>query len=246
MFKSKNLTLLLIGIMLFSLLLAVIGITLPITRKSEKIEAAGSESMMASDAIAIAMGHYSATSLRLLQEYPSESVAYRSMCGLLERMREHYGFLDVYTITRNNMGYFYVLDSRFVQENSAYRTIGSAVDFSQYNSETQKLLDDICDGTSSGGFLTRAIEDENGSHIIAAAPIMDGDRVLTVLCMDISLNGIDFNHFWFINFDYVAWICSGIFLLSVTALILLHRRGRQKKQRQKGEIDTDSVSSLLK
>lgn len=246
MHKTKNLTLILVGIMLISLLLTIVGITLPINRKSEKIEAAGSESMMASDAIAIAMGHYSATSLRLLQEYPSESAAYRSLCGLLERMREHYGFLDVYTITRNNMGYFYVLDSRFVQEGSEYRTIGSAVDFSQYNSETQKLLDDICDGTRGGGFLTRAIEDEDGSHIIAAAPIMENNQVLTVLCMDISLDGIDFNRLWFINFDYVAWISGGVFLLSTALLIYLQHRGRQTKQHAKGEIDTDSIAPPLK
>ena len=66
MFKTKNLTLILIGIMLFSLLLTVVGITLPISRKSDKIEEAGSQSMLSGDAIAIAMGHYSATSLRLL------------------------------------------------------------------------------------------------------------------------------------------------------------------------------------
>ena len=82
MFKAKNLTLILIGVMLFSLLLTVVGITLPISRKSDKIEEAGSQSMLSGDAIAIAMGHYSATSLRLLQEYPSESAAYRSLCGL--------------------------------------------------------------------------------------------------------------------------------------------------------------------
>ena len=68
MMKSKNLTLILVGILLFSLLLTVIGITLPISRKSDKIQEAGSQSMLAGDAIAIAMGHYSATSLRLLQE----------------------------------------------------------------------------------------------------------------------------------------------------------------------------------
>ena len=37
MMKSKNLTLILVGILLFSLLLTVIGITLPISRKSDKI-----------------------------------------------------------------------------------------------------------------------------------------------------------------------------------------------------------------
>ena len=62
MFKTKNLTLILIGIMLFSLLLTVVGITLPISRKSDKIEEAGNQSMLSGDAIAIAMGHYSALS----------------------------------------------------------------------------------------------------------------------------------------------------------------------------------------
>ena len=57
MFKAKNLTLILIGVMLFSLLLTVVGITLPISRKSDKIEEAGSQSMLSGDAIAIAMGH---------------------------------------------------------------------------------------------------------------------------------------------------------------------------------------------
>lgn len=138
MFKAKNLTLILIGVMLFSLLLTVVGITLPISRKSDKIEEAGSQSMLSGDAIAIAMGHYSATSLRLLQEYPSESAAYRSLCGLLERMREHYGFQDVYTVTRNDMGYFYVLDSQYVQsETEGYHPIGSEFSFDSYGKRGQ-------------------------------------------------------------------------------------------------------------
>ena len=141
MFKAKNLTLILIGVMLFSLLLTVVGITLPISRKSDKIEEAGSQSMLSGDAIAIAMGHYSATSLRLLQEYPSESAAYRSLCGLLERMREHYGFQDVYTVTRNNMGYFYVLDSQYVQsETEGYHPIGSEFSFDSYGKEVKQLM----------------------------------------------------------------------------------------------------------
>ena len=52
MFKTKNLTLILIGIMLFSLLLTVVGITLPISRKSDKIEEAGNQSMLSGDACA--------------------------------------------------------------------------------------------------------------------------------------------------------------------------------------------------
>ena len=144
MFKTKNLTLILIGIMLFSLLLTVVGITLPISRKSDKIEEAGNQSMLSGNAIAIAMGHYSATSLRLLQEYPSESTAYRSLCGLLERMREHYGFQDVYTVTRNNMGYFYVLDSQYVQSGTeGYHPIGSEFSFDLYGNQVKQLIDDI-------------------------------------------------------------------------------------------------------
>ena len=52
MFKAKNLTLILIGVMLFSLLLTVVGITLPISRKSDKIEEAGSQSMLSGDSVA--------------------------------------------------------------------------------------------------------------------------------------------------------------------------------------------------
>lgn len=73
MFKTKNLTLILIGVMLFSLLLTVVGITLPISRKSDKIEEAGSQSMLSGDAIAIAMGHYSATSLQAVAGIPQQS-----------------------------------------------------------------------------------------------------------------------------------------------------------------------------
>ena len=57
MFKTKNLTLILIGIMLFSLLLTVVGITLPISRKSDKIEEAGSQSMLSGDATETSLAH---------------------------------------------------------------------------------------------------------------------------------------------------------------------------------------------
>ncbi len=238
MFKTKNLTLILIGVMLFSLLLTIVGITLPISRKSDKIEEAGSQSMLSGDAIAIAMGHYSATSLRLLQEYPSDSSAYRSLCALLERMREHYHFQDVYTVTRNNMGYFYVLDSQYVQtQTDGYHPIGSDFSFDRYGKEVKQLLDDIYDGNSTGGFVRKAIKSQDGTIIVAAAPIMDGDKVLTVLCMDIPLDGIAFHKLWFINFHYVSWICAVLFLLSVGALFYLHYHNRQKKRKEKGVTD---------
>lgn len=234
MMKSKNLTLILVGILLFSLLLTVIGITLPISRKSDKIQEAGNQSMLAGDAIAIAMGHYSATSLRLLQEYPSDSAAYRSLCGLLENIREHYGFQDVYTVTRNNMGYFYVLDARYVQSPTDAHAIGSSFSFDTYHKQVKQLLDDIYDGNSAGGFVQKAIPSENGSFIVAAVPVMAEDKVLTVLCMDISLNDIQFHKLWFINFHYVSWICGTLAVLSAAALFYLHGHGRKKKQIQKG------------
>ena len=238
MFKTKNLTLILIGIMLFSLLLTVVGITLPISRKSDKIEEAGNQSMLSGNAIAIAMGHYSATSLRLLQEYPSESTAYCSLCGLLERMREHYGFQDVYTVTRNNMGYFYVLDSQYVQSGTeGYHPIGSEFSFDLYGNQVKQLIDDIYDGNSTGGFVPKAIQSEDGTFIVSAAPIMDGDKVLTVLCMDISLNDIQFHKLWFINFNYVSWICGILFVLSAGALYYLHYHNHQKKKKTKGIVD---------
>ena len=138
--------------------------------------------MLSGNAIAIAMGHYSATSLRLLQEYPSESTAYRSLCGLLERMREHYGFQDVYTVTRNNMGYFYVLDSQYVQSGTeGYHPIGSEFSFDLYGNQVKQLIDDIYDGNSTGGFVPKAIQSEDGTFIVSAAPIMDGSRLIGVL-----------------------------------------------------------------
>lgn len=237
--KSKNITLILIGVMLFSLLLTVVGITLPISRKSDKIEEAGGQSMLAGDAIAIAMGHYSATSLRLLQEYPSESAAYRSMCSLLERMRTHYHFQDAYTVTRNNMGYFYVLDSRYVRENNQDRRgVGSDFHFDSYSGEMKTLLDTIYENGSTGGFTKKAIHGAQGDFIVAAAPILDDNgKVLTVLCMDISLNDVQFHKLGFIDFHYVSWICGILFALSVGAMIYLNRREKQFKQQVKGTLE---------
>lgn len=237
--KARNRSLILIGIMLFSLLLTVVGITLPISRKSDKIEEAGGQSMLAGDAIAIAMGHYSSTSLRLLQEYPSESTAYRSMCSLLERMRTHYHFQDVYTVTKNNMGYFYVLDSRYVREDAKERRgVGSDFHFDSYGSEMKGLLDAIYDGSSTDGFTKKAIHGADGDFIVAAAPILDDNgKVLTVLCMDISLNDVQFHKLGFIDFRYVSWICGSLFILSLGAIIYLNRREKKLQRQAKGTLE---------
>lgn len=45
---------------------------------------------------------------------------------------------------------------------------------------SNRLIDDIFDGISTGGFVSKAIQSDDGTFIVAAAPIMDGDKVLTV------------------------------------------------------------------
>ena len=79
--------------------------------------------------------------------------------------------------------------------------------------------------------------DPESSVMYVAAPIMDGDKVLTVLCMDISLNDIQFHKLWFINFNYVSWICGILFVLSAGALYYLHYHNHQKKKKTKGIVD---------
>ncbi len=98
-------------------------------------------------------------------------------------------------------------------------------------------MDDIYDGNSTGGFVRKAIKSEDGTFIVAAAPIMDGEKVLSVLCMDIPLDGIQFHKLWFINFHYVSWICGILFFLSAGALFYLHYHNRQKKLQEKGVAD---------
>ncbi len=85
--------------------------------------------------------------------------------------------------------------------------------------------------------MPKAIQSEDGTFIVSAAPIMDGDKVLTVLCMDISLNDIQFHKLWFINFNYVSWICGILFVLSAGALYYLHYHNHQKKKKTKGIVD---------
>ena len=122
-------------------------------------------------------------------------------------------------------------------ETGSYHPISSEFSFDVYGKEVKQLIDAIYDGNSTGGFVSKAIRSEDGTFIVAAAPIMDGDKVLTVLCMDISLDDIQFYKLWFINFNYVSWICGTLFVLSAGALYYLHYRNRQKKKKEKGVVD---------
>lgn len=233
--KSKNLMLALVAVMLFSFLLAIVGVTLPASRRAEKIEDAGNQSMLGADAIAIAMSHYSSTSLKILQQYPSESATYRSLCALLWEMKEHYELQDVYALAKERDDYFYLLDACYNDpKKQGHHAIGSAFAGDDSRKEVLTLLDKIYAGESTGAFTKKASKGEQGRFIVAAAPVLDEHgNVLTVLCMDISLEGIDFYKLWFIDFRYVAAIGSAIFLVSAAALVLLIRAGRKLRQKER-------------
>lgn len=236
--RSKKLMLAIVAVMLFSFLFSIVGITLPISRRSEKIEAAGSQNMIGADAIAIAMSHYSITTIKILQKYPGESAAYRSLCSLLNEMRQHYGIQDVYALYQKEGRFYYLLDARFSGEGGSYHAIGSDFAGEDYGKELVALLDEIYAGHSTGAFTRKALHGENGDYIVAAAPVFDeGGQVAAVLCVDITLEGIDFHKLWFIDFRYVAAIGGAVFVLSAAALIWWGRQSKKLRQKEKGTTD---------
>ncbi|MCI5802507.1 MAG: hypothetical protein MR014_10065, partial [Oscillospiraceae bacterium] len=87
--ESKNTKIVLAAVMLVSLLIAIIAVTLPITRRAEKIDSLGESALSTGESIAISVGHYSGAQIRALRGNPQENTTYADLCALLAKLKGH-------------------------------------------------------------------------------------------------------------------------------------------------------------
>lgn len=234
--NAKNTKIVLAAVMLVSLLVTIVAVTFPMTRRSEKIESLGTSALSTGESVAISVGHYSGQQIRVLRSNPQENATYADICALLAKIKGHYDLKGLYAVNRGLGGaYFTLLDADYRSNGTPgadYQEIGGAFEAAERSREFKSMLDKIEDGTLPGGYTKSMIREGSGGYIIVALPVYDREgSPVTTLCMEVALDNVEFNQFYFIDLNYVAGFFGGLFLLSLLLLVLLYRRSAKAKKR---------------
>jgi len=235
--ESKNTKIVLAAVMLVSLLITIIAVTLPITRRAEKIDSLGGSALSTGESIAISVGHYSGAQIRALRGNPQENTTYADLCALLAKLKGHYDLKGLYAVNKGLGGaYFTLLDADYRDNGVAgtdYQGIGEPFEAAARSKEFKNMLDKIESGTIPGGYTKNMIREGSSGYIIVALPVYDREGALaTTLCMDVALDNVEFNRFYFIDLNYVAGFFGGLFVLSLLMLVWIYRRGAREKKRR--------------
>ncbi|MDD2954845.1 MAG: hypothetical protein PHD67_00865 [Oscillospiraceae bacterium] len=238
--ESKQTKIVLVAVMLASLLLTIIAVTLPLARRAEKIDLLGANALSTGESVAISVGHYSGAQIKALAANPQESATYGDLCDLLTKLKGHYGLKDLYTVNKGLGGaYFYLLDANYrsnATPGTDYKEVGSPMDAAGMSRDLKTLLDKIDSGALPSGYTKNIVKEGAGGYIVVAIPVADrSGETVTILCMNVALDNVEFNQFYFIDLNYVAWFFGALSVLSLGALLLLRRRAAKAKQQEMEE-----------